>query len=155
MLFVCAIAGCATSGDDGTIATTFDPCSPLVVFAASPTPVQGDGIAAAIASWKADGAPGLGVSGGASLEVRFQTAAPLFHGLYDDTDAIIYINDDLQDVATLSAVVAHEMGHAFGLHHVSTDVRESVMNPGNLTVMPTDDDRHTLESLRGSCVTGS
>ena len=142
MVFVCAIAGCATSGDKSTIANVFDPCSPLDVFTA-------------IASWKADGASGLGVAAGASLEVRFQTAAPLFYGLYDDTNVVIYINDDLTDVSTLSAVVAHELGHAFGLHHVDPDQRLSVMNPGNLTVMPTDEDRATLESLHGTCVGGS
>jgi hypothetical protein len=155
VVFVCAIAGCATSGDKTTIANVFDPCSPLDVFTATPTSVQADGIAAAIASWKADGAPGLGVAAGASLEVRFQTAAPLFYGLYDDTNVVIYINDDLTDLSTLSAVVAHELGHAFGLHHVDSDQRLSVMNPGNLTVMPTDEDRATLESLHGTCVGGS
>jgi hypothetical protein len=155
VLFCCAIAGCATSGDSDTIATTFDPCSPLDLSAAMPTPVQADGIAAAIAAWKADGAPGLGVAAGASLDVRFQSAAPLFYGLYDDTNAVIYINNDLTDAGTLAVVVAHELGHAFGLHHVSTDVRASVMNPGNLTVMPTDEDRRTLEALRGACVGGS
>jgi predicted Zn-dependent protease len=52
-------------------------------------------------------------------------------------------------------VIAHELGHAFGLVHVSPDTRPSVMNPGNTTVAPNDGDRAALEALWGTCGDGS
>jgi hypothetical protein len=157
VLFLCTtLIACGSSqGGDSTAATTFDPCSPLSVLAAMPNQVQQDGVAAAAQLWRVDGAPGVGIAGGTSIDVHFQTAAPMFHGLYDDRAGEIYINEDLVDVRTLSIVIAHELGHAFGLQHVSPDVRPSVMNPDNLTIAPTAEDRQALESLWGACASGS
>jgi hypothetical protein len=155
-LFVLCFGCAGSSGDSQIAATTFDPCQPLQVTTdGAATQVESDGIAGAIALWKSHGAPGLDAGAGPSLPVHFQFAAPLFHGLYDDQHAAIYVNDDLTQVDTLSIVIAHELGHAFGLQHVSPDVRLSVMNPGNLDVAPTDDDRRALESLWGTCTSGS
>ena len=56
--------------------------------------------------------------------------------------------------AALSAdrrVIAHELGHAFGLFHVPASERISLMNPGNLTTPPTTADQAALAALWGSC----
>ena len=115
------------------------------------TAIQLDGISAAEALWRARGAPALGVRPGGGLDIRFQAAAPPFHGFYDDQAGVIYINDDLADPSELAIVIAHEVGHSFGLVHVSPDVRPSLMNPGNLEVLPTEDDQRALEALWGVC----
>jgi hypothetical protein len=118
----------------------------------SATDSQLAGIAAAETLWRAHGAPALGVRPGDALEIQFVSgASPLSHGLYDDHMSVIYINDDLTDAKTLAIVLAHEVGHAFGLVHVSPDVRRSVMNPGNLDVEPNDGDQRALEALWGVC----
>lgn len=126
-----------------------------MVADASASSVQTDGIAGAMALWRDHGAAALGAANGASLEVKFELATGAFHGLYDDRSGVIYVNERLTDPTTLSIVLAHELGHAFGLHHVSPDERPSVMNPGNLDIAPTDEDRRTLEALWGVCPSGS
>lgn len=128
---------------------THDPCAPLALVATAPTAVQQAALGDAQTLWRDHGAPALGLRAGATLEVRFSDAAPAFHGLYDDEQGLIYINRDIADEPTLSIVVAHELGHAFGLVHV-TD-RVSVMNAGNLSVVPDDADRDALAALWGSC----
>jgi hypothetical protein len=114
------------------------------------SPTQADGIAAALALWQSHGAPGLGSGGDASIEVRFAHAAEAFHGFYDGKAGVVYINEQLAG-PSLPIVIAHELGHAFGLVHVSPDVRPSLMNPGNVDITPTDDDQRALESLWGAC----
>jgi hypothetical protein len=152
-LFVLApLVACTASGSDAPIAVTHDACAPPTVTAGpAATAIQLDGIAAAEALWRARGAPALGVRPGGVLEVQFQAAAPPFHGLYDDQASVIYINNDLADPGELAIVIAHELGHSFGLVHVSPDVRLSLMNPGNLDVLPTEDDQRALEALWGVC----
>ncbi|HEY5949139.1 MAG TPA: matrixin family metalloprotease, partial [Kofleriaceae bacterium] len=59
-----------------------------------------------------------------------------------------YINETLAH-AQLPIVVAHELGHAFGLVHVSD--RPSLMNPGNVTTPPNESDRQALAGLWGTC----
>lgn len=68
--------------------------------------------------------------------------------MYEDEVGLIYINDALA-APELGIVIAHELGHAFGLPHIQG--RASVMNAGNLTVAPNDDDRRALEALWGDC----
>jgi hypothetical protein len=145
MLAACSASTPTTPGIE------FDPCTPPTPTVSSATDVQAAGLAAAEALWRGDGVPGLGTTPGAVLEVRFQHAAPEFYGLYDAQAGMIYVNDELTDPGTLSIVIAHELGHAFGLVHISASVRASVMNPGNLLIQPTTDDRRTLENLWGSC----
>jgi hypothetical protein len=156
LLFATTFAACTTQTAQTEPRTVFDACNPPHVVADSgATTDQAAGIAAAIASWQAHGAPALGNASDAVVPVRFQPAAPFFHGLYDDAAGVIYINDDLTAVDTLTIVIAHELGHAFGLVHVSPDVRPSVMNPGNVLTPPNDDDAKALAVLWGACATGS
>ena len=120
--------GCGTTDD--TIDRTFDPCA----FDHADSP----GIADAVAMWKL--AP---VAGAPMIEVRVEDAAPSFHGHYDDEHGIVYINAKITDPHARAIVLAHELGHAFGLPHLGST---SVMNRGNVTIAPTADDRALISS---------
>lgn len=85
------------------------------------------------------------------LEVRFEDAAATFHGLYDPGAGRVLVNRAIADRGALSIVVAHELGHAFGLVHIDAGTRASVMNPGNIVTPPTDADQGALEALWGAC----
>jgi hypothetical protein len=146
---VLALAACSSQSDVTPIQLTHDACEPLALVSATATSQQLDGIQAAQALWRDRGVPALGLRAGATLEVRFESAATAFHGYYDDDEGVIYINTDLQNDSMLAIVIAHELGHAFGLTHV-TD-RVSLMNPGNLTTTPTAADQAELATLWGSC----
>ncbi len=43
----------------------------------------------------------------------------------------------------------HELGYSFGLWHVSPDERRSLMNPGNKSIGPTEEDVAEVPSLLG------
>ncbi len=85
------------------------------------------------------------------MPLLFQVAAPPFHGLYDNQAGRIFINADLTDVDPLRITIAHEIGHAFGLSHVSPSVRPSLMNSGNLTIGITPEDVEALAAIWGRC----
>jgi hypothetical protein len=142
------LVACGGASSEG-IALTHDACAPVALVSAAPTAVQSAGIAKAQELWRDNGFPAVGLFSGVTVEVQFDEAAPPFHGLYDDESGIIYINKDLTDETPLSIVIAHELGHAFGLEHVTG--RPSVMNPGNLTIAPNAEDRAALEALWGPC----
>lgn len=150
VLAITALGACSGGGDN-TIDLTHDACVPLALVSASANAAQLEGMQAAQALWRDHGAPSLGLRAGTTLEVRFEPAASAFHGLYDDEQGIIYINSDLSIEPDLSIVIAHEVGHAFGLVHVPVDERVSLMNPGNLTTPPTTDDQGALAALWGTC----
>lgn len=143
-----ALFAACSANDSGSIALTHDACAPLALVSSAASTEQLEGIDAAQTLWRDRGAPSIGLRAGATLDVHFEDAAPAFHGLYDDTTGLIYINTDLREPA-LSIVIAHELGHAFGLVHV-TD-RESLMNPGNLATPPTAEDQRALAALWGTC----
>lgn len=156
MLAALAVCGCA---DRPESFHAHDPCSGLAVTSQDATPAEHDGIAAALALWRDRGVAVIdaahdavaAASPAAIVEIRFDDAAAAFHGVYDPTADRVLINRDLTDAATLGIVIAHELGHAFGLVHVSPAVRPSLMNPGNLITPPTDEDQRALEALWGSC----
>jgi predicted Zn-dependent protease len=145
---------------------TFDACAPLAI-GSSPalTSVQAQGLTDALSMWNQaagtalvsssamDPIAGAGDAAAAMARVplTFQAAAPPFHGLYDNQAGQIFINEDLTVVAPLRITIAHEIGHAFGLVHVSPDVRPSLMNPGNTTVGITPDDVAALAAIWGTC----
>jgi hypothetical protein len=163
-----ACAACEAPAPSGP-AVTFDPCRPLALTPdADASPPQRAGIAAGMALWtavmpvklslldapaEAPADPSSDASG-AAVPVHFQSAAANFHGLYDAAAAQIFINRDLEG-APLAIAVAHEVGHAFGLAHVSAGDRPSVMNPGNLTVEPNAADADALMSAWGTCETSA
>jgi len=150
LAFAC-LAGCSSGDDTVTIENTVDACAPLALVSAEPTEVQHAGIDGAQALWRDRGAPALGRRAGATLEVRFDDAADNFHGLYDDHAQVIYINRGIESDRVMAIVIAHELGHAFGLQHVPRSERISVMNPANLDTPPTAEDQAAIEALWGVC----
>lgn len=148
-LGVGVLGACGSGGGDETIDITHDACTPIGVTTASSTQPQAIGISDALQMWRERGVPMLGDSGETAIEVRFERAAPSFYGLYDDESGIIFINDAITDPSSLSIVIAHELGHAFGLPHI-TD-RTSLMNPGNVATAANEADAAALQALWGRC----
>ena len=106
----------------------------------------------AIAAWRAVGlsAPDRNATGAVSVSVVFEPGSPSSYGQYDGAGDQIVVNDDLA-AAQAPIVIAHELGHAFGLVHVPPSERASVMNPGNLTVAPTAADAAAITAVWGAC----
>jgi hypothetical protein len=156
-LAVVSALGCAQDSSDTGAAVKFDPCTPVTLIPdAAATAAQLAGVAAGAALWNASASSDLlsasagGGGAGSSLPIHFQVAAAPFNGLYDAPSGQIYINDDLAG-DELAITIAHEIGHCFGLVHIPTSVRPSLMNPANLTVLPTAADVATLAGLWGRC----
>jgi hypothetical protein len=155
-----ALAGCGGEPQPTTIeGLTFDPCQPLfVVPAASSTPDQVQAVGDAIALWNNLAATKLALAptddsepAASTVRLLYQSAGSPFHGLYDPTIGQVYINTDLSGLQR-QVTIAHEIGHTFGLVHISPGVRSSVMNPGNLSVEPLPSDADALTTLWGhSC----
>jgi len=146
--------GCGDGSGASTAAITFDPCAGVTpAIAGTPTQPQSDGVAAAIALWNATGQTRLTAAGDTSaapIPVHFQFAASPDHGLYDGQRGVIFINDDLTG-DPLAVTLAHELGHAFCLVHIDPATRSSVMNPGNLSTVPSPADAAQIAALWGRC----
>jgi len=141
------VVSCA--GGDTTIDVVHDPCGGVTLASAVDSTLQDQGIDAAIALWVARGIVVGHAADTPVVEVVFEPASQAFHGVYDDERGVIYINDGLTDPEQLAIVIAHELGHAFGLVHVSG--RPSLMNKGNLVTPPTANDLLDLQALWGTC----
>jgi hypothetical protein len=156
LLVAALVGGCAADASDRTLQIVYDVCEPIALV---PGPGADEAEIAslddAVAMWNGLGqtrlsraAPGAARSG-PRLDIRFETAASVFYGVYDDEGGVVYINHRIADRHERAITIAHEIGHAFGLFHVSD--RESVMNPQNLVVEPTRDDAGDLAVLWGDC----
>jgi hypothetical protein len=150
------LVGC--TDESGGTGLTFDACAPLDIdVSPAMTGEQMQGVTDALAMWNQAAGTALAVSTPSSaaplIPLTFQFAAPPFHGLYDDHAGRIYVNQDLVDVDRLRITIAHEIGHAFGLPHVSASVRPSLMNSGNTTTGITPADVAALAALWGRCPT--
>jgi hypothetical protein len=152
-----ALLGGCSAGPEAGDGIVFDPCAPtLLSLPTDSSQAQRDSATAALALWQTAGGPPLGVlpAGHDSapqqvLPVGFQAAAPLFYGLYRPTQGDILINSELVQPQALAITIAHEIGHAFGLAHV-TD-HNSLMNPGNLKIPPGADEARLIFQRSDSC----
>ncbi|MGE0399336.1 MAG: matrixin family metalloprotease [Kofleriaceae bacterium] len=143
-LLALALSACGAEPDT-TIDITFDPCEPIAV-AMPADELRAAGVRAAFASWGME--PSATGAQGAEIRLVFEDAAEAFHGLYDDENAVIYINAKITDPVPLAIVIAHELGHAMGLPHID---EPSVMRSGNVTIAPTADDEARIAALWGAC----
>ena len=149
MVLLAALGACGGNGGDDTIDITHDVCGAIGVTSANTSAPQTAAIAAAVDLWRARGVGLLGDTTAAPIEIRFEPAAAAFRGVYDDESGIVFINSKITDPEILSIVIAHELGHAFGLSHVTSYT--SVMTDGNTTTRPTDADERALQALWGTC----
>jgi hypothetical protein len=150
LVVVLATAACGGSSNSADGGITFDPCTGISATAvASATSAQAQGVRDAVALWHKVATLDLSADPGLTeVPVGFQHAADVFHGLYEPDRGDVLINDDLTDPKQLSIVIAHELGHAMGLVHVTYD---SVMQSGNLTIEPQPADAQALIHLWGQC----
>jgi hypothetical protein len=150
-------AACGGGPADTTIDLVHDVCASTSITVHDPTDAQRVGIDGALTLWRDHGVrrlsmgPGDGAVDDAAIELRFEAAAPPFHGLYDDETGVVYINRGILEPTALAIVIAHELGHSFGLPHVDAAERHSLMNPGNLVTPPTEADQAAIEALWGPC----
>jgi hypothetical protein len=150
------VAACNPAETPPGEAVAFDPCQPLLLIPdPAATAAERGGVAAGAALWNTIAGTRLTVadtdaSPDVFLPIHFQTAAAAFHGFYDATNGQVFINTDLGGGAQ-AVTIAHEIGHAFGLAHVASSQRSSVMNPGNLNVEPNAADVAALALRWGAC----
>ncbi len=147
-----ALSACAS---DETVEVVFDPCTDLRIAVSSVAdPADAAAVDAAMAEWSHvlpvhyeivhDASPDV-------LRVRFSSGDSYFRAIYWDAVGTVEISRDRLAPADYPLAVAHELGHSFGLLHVDPSVRTSVMNVGNLSVSPTQDDAAEVSARWDSC----
>lgn len=122
----------------------------LTVARADPASAAATNVVSASADAGAGSHDGAAASPSAApaLPVHFRQAAAPSHGYFDPATGQVLVNLSLRS-HELTVVLAHEVGHAFGLTHVSG--RPSVMASGNLDVEPNEGDVTELVKLWGAC----
>jgi hypothetical protein len=144
------VAACSEPSATAPFARVFDACAPLALSAPAAGAGEHASVGEAAALWHDVGVTGPEQAAGEGVTLSFGHAAPGVYGFYDDVGATILVSDALADPAR-AVVIAHELGHAFGLVHVPVTERISVMNAGNLATVPTEDDRAAVAALWGDC----
>lgn len=142
-LALIALPACGSQHNDQTIDTVYNPCEPLVVVTEpDATAAHIESVDQALRMWN-DLAPlqltRQPVADAPRIPVVFEKGAPFVHGVYEDQTGEVIVNTELSD-RERTITVAHELGHAFGLHHVDRDQRRSLMNAGNLETTLTEHD---------------
>jgi hypothetical protein len=150
------IAACLT---DDTISTTFDPCSPLTIVPGTDTEEHEiQSIEEALGAWervlptRVSVASSSGSDG--ELSIFFESGDTFFRAIYMDQWGEILISREKLAPEDYALAIAHELGHAFGLHHVPAQERASIMNVGNLDIVPSADDAISVSALWDSCSSG-
>ncbi len=156
VLIALCLLGSACTNPTGprTLAITYDPCDAVVTLAPdAPAGTTAD-VESALAMWQRVAGTRLTldpVQGAPRIPIEFADAAPLFHGIYEDTIGVVLINRSVFPGHRRAVTIAHELGHAMGLFHVDPKVRLSVMNPGNWTTEPTPADADAVYRLWRRC----
>ena len=147
--------------NDAVIDIVYDPCDQISIRVATDTaPRELAAIDSATELWRAVSNVKItrnaanttrnATAADQTLEILFEDASLVFRGVYQDEIGNIIVNRRLADPDDLAITVAHELGHAFGLPHI--DARPSVMNSGNLEVLPIPADIDALSERWGPCV---
>jgi hypothetical protein len=140
--------------EDTVMDHTYDPCAGLTLVAMNAREDELESIDRALALWNEAGGFRLtreSAPGFSSLTIEFEVAAEASRGLYDDERGIVIVNRAIEDDLVRTITVAHELGHSFGLWHVSPDERRSLMNPQNKSLGPTEEDVANVRALWASC----
>lgn len=131
-------------------AIAYSPCDPVLLSPeAGTTAEELESIESAIAMWREVGLTTLSLSSSdaaGAVPLRFEHAAAVFHGVYEPGSGQVFVNRGLVGFER-AVTVAHEVGHALGLPHVERSLRPSLMNPGNLTELPSWEDQGELQLL--------
>src|SRR5690606_28493358 len=106
-----ALCACQPAPDEH-LDIVFDACAPLVVVPPDgASPEQLTAIEQAIGMWHAAGIPGptlAEVADAPRLPVRFERAAPLFLGVYEDEVGLVIINTAISVPHKRAVTLAHE-----------------------------------------------
>lgn len=133
----------------------YNPCRPLVVETPSSTSASElEGIEQAMQMWREAAPVELSlepVEGARRIPVSFESGAAMVHGYYDDEIGEVIINRNLSTRKARSITLAHELGHAFDLRHVSSGTRRSLMNAGNIDTTITKADVAALMERWDHC----
>lgn len=150
------LGACGGNDDTDAITNTFDPCQPLALRPADDsTPEEISGVIEGVALWNDIATTRLKLADGSGdapeIAIIFQKAPSNYFGIYEESVTAIYINRNLTDASARAITVAHELGHTFGLVHVSPKERLSVMNAANITVLPSEMDVAAISTLWAEC----
>jgi hypothetical protein len=134
---------------------TYDPCSPLSIAVLPGTePVESKSVEDAIEAWSRVVPMQVEIRVGerdpGSLPIVFESDT-YYRASYFQNRGEISVDRHHLAPDDYAIAIAHELGHAFGLDHVAAEDRRSVMNVGNLTVPPTEDDAAALREQWKSC----
>lgn len=133
---------------------TYDPCAGLTLVTTNAREDELESVDRALALWNEAGGFRLTREiqpGFSALKIEFEVASEASRGLYDDERGVVIVNRAIQDEHVRTITVAHELGHSFGLWHVSPDERRSLMNPQNKSLGPTEEDVASVRALWASC----
>lgn len=147
LLALIVFSGCGITRDE-TIDVVHDPCGGLALHVSSEaTAEERKSVIEAAEIWNAIAWLHLSLSESlaedeGSVPIDFRAAPLAFLGVYEDESGEVLVNRRIKDARARAITVAHEVGHAMGLAHVTE--RASIMNIANTEVLPTADDEATL-----------